>query len=43
MLAEKKKEKEEYIGEEATNRGDIETREKDLDAMLKETEDELNN
>lgn len=29
MLAEKKKEKEEYIGEEATNRGDIENKEKE--------------
>lgn len=43
MLDGKKTEKEEYIGKEATNRGDIETRGKDLDAMLKETEDDLNN
>jgi growth arrest-specific protein 8 len=42
MLAKKKEQKQQYIGDDSTNQGDIEHREKDLDANYKDTEDMLN-
>jgi len=42
MLAKKKEQKQQYIGDESTNQGDIEHREKDLDASYKEAEEMLN-
>jgi hypothetical protein len=42
MLGDKKKEKDDIDGEDRTNQVDIATREKELDANLKETEDYLN-
>ena len=41
MLAKKKEQKQQYLGDDSTNQGDIEHREKDLDANLKETEELL--
>ena len=41
MLAKKKEQKQQYIGDDGTNQGEIEGREKELDQGLKDTKEAL--